>query len=93
MTEKQICLHAVVSGRVQGVLFRHSTYQKCTEWGLTGWVKNTADGKVEVMACGRIEAIELLKGWLFQGPPKAEVSGVEMHEEPFRILMNFKIRE
>lgn len=45
-------LHFFVEGRVQGVGFRRFVLRKAEEFSLTGWVKNTLDHRVEVLACG-----------------------------------------
>lgn len=74
------CLHCRVSGRVQGVWFRASTREQARRLGLTGYAKNLADGRVEVLACGGRGALEALQVWLWQGPEAAEVDEVECHE-------------
>lgn len=70
-------LHALVSGRVQGVFFRVKTQQVARQLQLVGWVKNCQDGKVEVLAEGmKVKLQELLK-WLHHGPQYGKVSQVE----------------
>ncbi len=71
-----LCVHCIVSGRVQGVFFRASTQQQALTMGLSGWVRNMRDGRVELKACGTAEQIEQLQDWLKQGPPHAQVSDV-----------------
>ena len=71
------CHRFTVTGRVQGVWFRQSTLERATELGLTGWVRNRADGRVELLACGEAKALEQLRLWLWEGPRMAEVSGVD----------------
>ena len=88
----QICLHGYISGRVQGVFFRHGTLTFCTELKLTGWVRNTEDNRVEVMACGPRRQIEKLKAWLAKGPPRAEVSQVDVQIQPYQPFTGFEIR-
>ncbi len=70
------CLRCVVSGRVQGVWFRASTQQRATQLGISGSARNLPDGKVEVIACGEIRALEELRDWLWQGPEHAGVDDV-----------------
>lgn len=77
-----ICIHCHVSGRVQGVFFRRYTCDKARALGVTGWVKNTEDGRVEVLACGERDSVLQLQTWLGQGPPNAEVAQVESTELP-----------
>lgn len=75
--DNKICRHCFVTGRVQGVAFRHYTRQKAQTCGLSGWVRNLADGRVEVLACGEISAVNNLCVWLHEGPSLAEVTKVQ----------------
>lgn len=87
------CEQFFVSGRVQGVFFRASTRDRAGELGLNGWVKNLADGRVQVLACGEPSALESLSQWLQQGPPRARVETVK--REPATIetpASGFEIR-
>ncbi len=52
--------HVHYSGRVQGVGFRHTAEGIALEVGLTGWVKNLTDGRVEMVCEGPKEKIDLL---------------------------------
>jgi acylphosphatase len=67
----------VVSGIVQGVFFRASTQAHARELGLSGYAKNLADGRVEVVASGNDEALARLAEWLRHGPPSARVDALE----------------
>ena len=69
-------LHAYVSGRVQGVGFRYFVMQNAETLGLTGWVRNLRDGRVEVVAEGPHEALDRLLEALRKGPMSAEVGDV-----------------
>lgn len=69
-------LHAIVEGRVQGVGFRQWTCRNAQTLGLTGWVRNLEDGRVELIAEGRQEEVDALLEDLKQGPPLAKVSQV-----------------
>jgi acylphosphatase len=75
-----ICKRFVVSGKVQGVFFRASTRQQALQLGIRGYAKNLANGSVEVLAMGPVAAVGLLEQWLWQGPPTAKVSSVEVLE-------------
>ncbi|MFI4955035.1 MAG: acylphosphatase [Gammaproteobacteria bacterium] len=89
MNERAI--HAWVSGRVQGVNFRHATLHHATKWGITGWVRNLPDGRVELVACGTTEAIDKLTHWLHRGPPLAKVSNVDVEDIPWELFEDFNI--
>jgi acylphosphatase len=71
-------LHAVVSGRVQGVGFRASAQQVAQRLGLAGWVRNLADGRVELEAEGPPVVLDQLLAWLRKGPSLSRVDGVEV---------------
>ncbi|MCZ7597615.1 MAG: acylphosphatase [Gammaproteobacteria bacterium] len=62
------CRRYLVTGRVQGVAFRHSTVVVARELGLTGWCRNLADGSVEVCACGDEAALSQLNAPAPPGP-------------------------
>jgi acylphosphatase len=71
-------VHIVIKGRVQGVCFRASAKDVADEMGVTGWVKNTEDGDVEIMATGSKEQLEKLVDWCKVGPRRAVVTGVSV---------------
>jgi len=72
-------LHILVSGDVQGVFFRAGAQSEARKLGLAGWVRNSQDGAVEVMAEGERPALEKLLEWCSHGPAGASVSKIE-HE-------------
>jgi acylphosphatase len=74
--EEQSRLYAVVEGRVQGVGFRSFVLDKADELSLTGWVRNTRQGYVEVLAEGPHFALEELLAALKKGPNTAYVTKV-----------------
>lgn len=74
-------VHLWVSGRVQGVFFRQSTENRARELGLTGWVRNLPDGRVEAIAEGSSDALEHLVAFCHVGPPAAQVDHVEVRWE------------
>jgi acylphosphatase len=78
--QDKFCIHAFVSGLVQGVCFRSATKAKAQDLNLKGWVRNLSDGRVEVLACGDQEAVLQLQTWLHQGPARAKVDNVEVRE-------------
>jgi len=85
-------VHIFVSGRVQGVFFRDFTYRKANELGLTGWVRNTNDGKVEIIAEGEKEKINQLIETVKIGPSSAKVKDCKIEWlECFDEFSDFKI--
>ena len=76
-------VHVYVSGRVQGVFFRAVTQQTATDFNLTGWVRNIADGRVEAVFEGKDENVDKMLDWCQIGPPSARVENVMTTEEPF----------
>ncbi|MBO3277268.1 acylphosphatase [Pseudomonas schmalbachii] len=88
----RICLHGFVSGLVQGVFYRQSTQEQAERLDVDGWVRNLEDGRVEVMLEGEEQAVRELEGWLQQGPPKAEVSSVELREMNPQGIAGFIVR-
>jgi acylphosphatase len=66
-----------VTGKVQGVYFRHSTRLEAQRAGVHGVARNLPDGSVEVIAHGEHHAVETLRAWLTHGPAMARVDGVE----------------
>ena len=81
----------LVSGRVQGVWFRETCRQVAEQLGLAGWVHNRDDGRVEACFEGEAEGVERAVAWCRQGPRRAHVSDVEVHEEPPRGEKGFTV--
>jgi acylphosphatase len=82
----------IVSGRVQGVFFRDTCQRVASGLGVRGWVRNRPDGTVEVAAEGSREAVDALLDWCRDGPPRASVVAVEVHDEPLAADRDFRIR-
>jgi acylphosphatase len=70
---------AQIFGRVQGVGFRYSTLAKAKSLSITGYVRNMADGSVEVIAEGDAETLRIFLDWLQHGPPGAIVRNLNFH--------------
>jgi len=70
--------HVVVTGRVQGVGFRFTTVDQARRLGVHGWVRNRADGSVEVEAEGDRASVEALVRFLHRGPAGAWVQDVAL---------------
>jgi acylphosphatase len=66
-----------ITGKVQGVYFRHSTRVEAERLALAGYARNLPDGSVEVAVRGAAAAIEELHRWLHRGPRNARVAQVE----------------
>jgi len=79
MSRKRI--RATVYGRVQRVAFREYTRQEAARLGVSGWVRNQADGTVAVLCEGEAVQVDALVAWLSVGSPYAIVSRVESVEE------------
>jgi len=77
MTER-VVRRCLVAGRVQGVFYRASTRSRAEALGVTGHACNLPDGRVEVLACGAPGAVEALCEWLWEGPPAAHVTAVDV---------------
>lgn len=85
--------HLFISGRVQGVFYRSNTRKRALELGLTGWVKNLRDGRVEAVFEGEESRIQQIIDWCHAGPSHASVDKVEMNwEEPTGEFQTFSIR-
>jgi acylphosphatase len=75
--------HVWIAGRVQGVAFRAYTVDEASVRGVTGWVGNIPDGRVEAVFEGERAVVEAMIAWCRKGPPAARVSSVEVTwEEP-----------
>jgi acylphosphatase len=72
----------IVSGRVQGVGFRWFAVRLAEEIGVSGWVTNLPDGRVEVVARGTVEALSRVEEGLRTGPRGARVESVEKSDIP-----------
>ena len=87
-------LHFLIQGRVQGVGFRWFVHREASELELRGWVRNTEDGDVEVLASGTAEDIAELRASLKKGPRGSRVDRVVEHhldEAEARDLQSFRI--
>ena len=78
--------HYLVTGKVQRVYFRQSTLTEAEKLGITGWVRNLPDGRVEASAFGSTQALEKFEAWLQVGPKMANVKKVETAGQPASAL-------
>ena len=82
----------LISGRVQGVFFRDTCRRLAVQHGVTGWVRNLPDGRVEAVFEGPPDRVESMVGWCGRGPRGAEVNGVEVEWEEPRGDHGFAVR-
>ena len=77
----RVARRLIIGGRVQGVGFRYFTQEAAAREGLTGWVRNRPDGRVEAYIEGEAETVTRLERALRRGPPAARVDDVEAESE------------
>ncbi|MDI6592006.1 MAG: acylphosphatase [Patescibacteria group bacterium] len=86
-------VHIYVSGRVQGVFFRQNTQEKAKILGITGWVRNLADGRVEAVFEGEKEKVQDLIEWAKRGPIGAKVTELKIEWQEYQgEFKDFEIR-
>lgn len=78
-----IRVHLFISGLVQGVFYRQNTKENAKHLGLTGWVRNLPDSRVEAVIEGKAESVERLLEWCKRGPKDARVDSVESTQEQY----------
>ncbi|WP_346238754.1 acylphosphatase [Niabella insulamsoli] len=82
----------IVKGKVQGVFFRKFTMEKAAELGVTGTVKNLADlHTVEIIATGADAQLVDFIEWCKKGPAKADVTAIEIIDQPLQEFKHFSI--
>ena len=82
----------VISGRVQGVGFRWFTREAARREGVTGWVRNLPDGRVEAFVEGEAESVDRMERALRQGPGGARVTDVFVdNDEPAGSFKDFSV--
>ena len=86
-----ICKIYTISGRVQGVWFRAGTQKAANHHGITGWVKNLPDRRVQVLACGETVQIEKFTAWLQKGPVLAKVTEITEENIPAQEFSTFEV--
>jgi len=92
MSEK-IRVHIFVSGRVQGVSFRYFTRRKARKLGITGWVCNLPDGRVEAVFESEKEKVEQMLEWAKENPFFARVEEIDVQWQEYQgEFQDFKIR-
>jgi acylphosphatase len=84
-------VHLLVKGKVQGVFYRVSAKEAAETLHLTGWVKNTAEGNVEIKVSGDEESIKQFIEWSKRGPKDAVVHSVIVTQLTEELYEDFKI--
>ena len=85
-------VHVRISGRVQGVSFRVWTQRRASSLGLSGWVRNLANGEVEAVFSGPAEDIEAMLSECRHGPRLARVEKIDILRETEPVCGPFRIR-
>ncbi len=75
---KRVRAHVQLEGFVQGVFFRDATRRRARELGLTGWVRNLPNGRVEAVFEGEEPAVEAAVAFVREGPPHAQVRYIDV---------------
>ncbi len=88
----KIRAHVFVSGMVQGVGYRFSTLDTANHLGISGWVRNLPDGRVEAVFEGKRDVVEQMIRWCHGGPPAAVVKDVAVEYEAPEGLQEFQTR-
>ena len=87
-----IARHVSVTGRVQDVFFRAWMSEQASELGVTGWVRNCPDGRVDSHIEGEEKAVQKLIDRLHQGPPSARVEDVKLWDVELGDFEDFEVR-
>lgn len=92
MAELHIHKNITVTGRVQGVFYRASTYEKAQQLGIKGFVRNQINGSVYIEAEGTMDQLEALIIWCKQGPDYAHVESLHAEEGQLEVFEKFEIK-
>lgn len=82
-----------IEGLVQGVFYRAHAQREAKRLGLTGFVRNEADGSVYAVACGDPAALTAFEAWLWKGPEKANVTRVVKTQSDLMHFTRFDVEE
>ena len=84
--------HVRVTGRVQDVFFRQWSCEQARQLGVTGWVRNCADGSVEAHLSGEEDAVRRLIEKMRRGPSAAQVAGLSVEDAEPEGSVRFEVR-
>lgn len=91
--DNQVRAKVLLDGHVQGVGLRYFTQEKATELGLSGFIRNLTDGRVEVIFEGTADKVEDLLDWFQDGVSKARIDTIALrYEEPEGRFSNFSVK-
>jgi acylphosphatase len=83
----------IISGRVQGVGYRYFVFQKATEMGITGWVKNSVDGGVIIVVQGIEAELKTFIDYLYLGPTHARIDRILTNKmQLLTVFDNFSVK-
>ena len=82
--------HLLVEGRVQGVFYRAGAEREAARLGLSGFARNLRDGRVEIEIEGAARAVDEFVAWARIGPPRADVTSVQVEDEEPRATRGFR---
>jgi len=92
MDDNIVTKHFYISGKVQGVFFRAKTHEQAYALGVTGWVRNLRDGRVEAVASADDITMQKFESWLSEGPKLARVDNIEDEVLDTQTFDRFDIR-
>ncbi|MDB6089921.1 MAG: acylphosphatase [Gammaproteobacteria bacterium] len=87
-----VCKKCVVGGRVKGVFYRATAARRAQQLAIRGYARNLPDGRVEVLACGEQEAVQIFVSWLWTGSSASKVTSVDVSDVPpdsVQVAVNF----
>ncbi|HKB60460.1 MAG TPA: acylphosphatase [Gallionellaceae bacterium] len=91
VTDTHRTLRLRIHGRVQGVFFRDSMRSEAKDLGISGWVRNCADGSVEAVVHGAAADVDAIVRWAHRGPSRAQVTHVEVSTDA-GVYSSFEVR-
>jgi acylphosphatase len=87
-----ICRRLTITGRVQNVWYRDWLTEQAQAIGITGWVRNRADGSVEALVLGSSDMIDAIVAKARQGSPASRVADVAIEDAPVQVFDGFEKR-
>jgi len=85
-------VHVIVSGDVQGVVYRYTMRMEADDAGVSGWVRNRRDGTVEAEIEGTDEQVDSMLAWMAEGPPGSRVAHAQVRDAAPTASRGFEVR-